>query len=99
MPTQDDILQALSTVIDPEVGLAITDLGLIYDIQIDGGKVAVKMTLTTMGCPLASRLLQEAKEAVERVEGATETRVELVWDPPWNPGMMSDEARARLGIM
>jgi metal-sulfur cluster biosynthetic enzyme len=99
MPTQDDVLQALSSVIDPEIGLAITDLGLIYDIQIEGGKIAVKMTLTTMGCPLASHLIQEAKQAVERVEGATETRVELVWDPPWNPGMMSDEARARLGMM
>ncbi len=99
MPTQDDILQALSTVVDPEVGLAITDLGLIYDIQIEGGKVAVKMTLTTMGCPLASRLIQQAKDVVERVEGTTEARVELVWDPPWNPSMMRDEARARLGIM
>ena len=99
MPTQDDVLQALSTVIDPEIGLAVTDLGLIYDIQIEGGKVAVKMTLTTMGCPLASRLLQEAKDAVGRVQGATEARVELVWDPPWNPSMMSDEARARLGIL
>jgi metal-sulfur cluster biosynthetic enzyme len=99
VPTQDDILQALSTVIDPEIGLAITDLGLVYDIQIEGGKVSVKMTLTTVGCPLASRLVQQAREAIEGVKGTAEARVELVWDPPWNPGMMSEDARIKLGIM
>jgi metal-sulfur cluster biosynthetic enzyme len=99
VPTQDDILQALSTVIDPEIGLAITDLGLVYDIQIEGGKVTVKMTLTTLGCPLANRLVQDAREAVEGVAGITEARVELVWDPPWNPSMMSEDARTKLGIM
>jgi len=99
MPTQENILQALSSVIDPEIGISITDLGLIYDIQIEGGRVGVKMTLTTVGCPLASRLVQQAQEAMEGVEGISEARVELVWDPPWNPSMMTEEARIRLGIM
>lgn len=98
MPTQDDVLKALSTVIDPEIGISITDLGLIYGVQVEGGKVDVKMTLTTVGCPMANRLRQDAQDAVARMEGVTEAQVELIWDPPWNPSMMSEEARMRLGI-
>lgn len=99
MPTRDEALQALSTVIDPEVRISITDLGLIYDVEVEGEKVAVKMTLTTAGCPLASHLRQMAEDAVAGMEGVTEAQVELVWDPPWNPGMISEEAKAKLGIM
>ena len=99
MPTQDDILKALSEVIDPEIGLSITDMGLIYDVQVDGGKVNVKMTLTTMGCPMASQLRQMAEEAATRAEGVTQAQVEIVWDPPWNPSMMTQEARAKLGMV
>ncbi len=99
MPTKDDVMQALSEVIDPEVRLSITDLGLIYDVDVDGGKAYVKMTLTTPGCPMASSLRQMAEDAVAGVNGVTEAVVELVWDPPWNPGMVSEEARAKLGIM
>jgi metal-sulfur cluster biosynthetic enzyme len=98
MPTQDDVLKVLSTVIDPEIAIAITDLGLVYDVEVEGGKVHVKMTLTTMGCPMASHLRQLAEDAVTSMEGVTEAQVELVWDPPWNPTMMSKEARMRLGM-
>jgi metal-sulfur cluster biosynthetic enzyme len=98
MTTQDDIFAALSKVIDPEIGLSITDMGLIYDVEVDGGKVNVKMTLTTMGCPMASHLRQLTEEAVARVKGVTQAQVELVWDPPWNPSMMTKEARLRLGM-
>ncbi|MBU1936811.1 DUF59 domain-containing protein [bacterium] len=99
MPTKDDVMQALSEVIDPEVRLSITDFGLIYDVDVDDGKAHVKMTLTTPGCPMASSLRQMAEDAVAGVNGVTEAVVELVWDPPWNPGMVSEEARAKLGIM
>jgi metal-sulfur cluster biosynthetic enzyme len=99
MPTKDDVMKALSEVIDPEVRLSITDLGLVYDVNVDGGKAHVKMTLTTPGCPMASALRQMAEDAVAAVEGVTKAQVELVWDPPWNPSMVSDEARAKLGIM
>ncbi len=99
MPTKDEIMQALSKVIDPEIRISITDLGLIYDVDVDGGKANVKMTLTTPGCPMASILRQMAEDAVAGVSGVTEALVELVWDPPWNPGMVSEEARAKLGIM
>ncbi len=99
MPTKDDVMKALSKVIDPEISISITDLGLIYDVDIEGGKANVKMTLTTPGCPMASHLRQMAEDAVAGVSGVTEALVELVWDPPWNPGMVSEEARAKLGIM
>ena len=100
MPTKDDIIQALSTVVDPEVRIPITDLGLIYGIEVvEEGKVEVKMTLTTAGCPLASQLRQMAEDAVNEMDGVTEARVDLIWDPPWNPGMISEEAKAKLGIM
>ncbi|RPH92958.1 DUF59 domain-containing protein [candidate division KSB1 bacterium] len=99
MPTSDDIFGALATVIDPELALPITDLGLIYDVQVRGGRVDVKMTLTIVGCPMAGSLTEMARQAVLQVDGVTEARVELVWDPPWSVDMMSDEARMRLGMM
>ena len=99
MPTKDEVMNALSKVIDPEISISITDLGLIYNVEVDGGKANVKMTLTTPGCPMASHLRQMAEDAVAGVSGVTEALVELVWDPPWNPGMVSEEARAKLGIM
>jgi metal-sulfur cluster biosynthetic enzyme len=98
MPTQDDVLKVLSTVIDPEIAVSITDLGLIYDVEVEGGQVHVKMTLTTTGCPMASHLRQLTQDAVASMDDVTEARVELVWDPPWNPNMMSKEVRIRLGM-
>jgi metal-sulfur cluster biosynthetic enzyme len=98
MPTQDDVLKVLSTVIDPEIAVSITDLGLIYDVEVEGGKVHVKMTLTTTGCPMASHLRQLTQDAVASMDDVTDARVELVWDPPWNPNMMSKEVRIRLGM-
>lgn len=99
MPTSDDIFQALARVYDPELALPITDLGLIYDVQVNGDRADVKMTLTTMGCPLAGSLTDMAKQAILEVPGIADANVELVWDPPWSVDMMSDEARMRLGMM
>lgn len=99
MPTHDAIYEALARVYDPELALPITDLGLIYDVQIDGGRVHVKMTLTTMGCPLAGALTENTRRALLETDGVEDANVELVWDPPWSVDMMSDEARMRLGMM
>lgn len=99
MPTHDDVYQALSRVFDPELALPITDLGLIYDVQVNGSRADVKMTLTTMGCPMAGSLTEMVRQAVLQVPGIEEVNAELVWDPPWSVDMMSDEARMRLGMM
>ena len=99
MPTPDDVYQALSRVHDPELALPITDLGLVYDVQVNGNRADVKLTLTTMGCPLAGSLTEMARREILQVPGIEEANVELVWDPPWSVDMMSDEARMRLGMM
>lgn len=87
-PQKDDVLAALKSVIDPEIGINIVDLGLIYDVQVIDGMVGVKMTLTTPGCPLHSYMTEGVRAAVSRVGGVTQCAVMLVWDPPWNPSMM-----------
>jgi metal-sulfur cluster biosynthetic enzyme len=92
-------MEALGTVNDPEIpGLSIVDLGLIYAVEVEGGKVAVRMTVTAPGCPMAQYMAQMAKKAIEEVDGVDEANVEVVFEPPWNPEMMSAEARKRLGF-
>jgi FeS assembly SUF system protein len=93
------IVEALKTVFDPEIPVDIYELGLIYDIDVqEGGAVEVKMTLTAPGCPVAGTLPGDVKNKVENVPGVTSANVELVWDPPWNPSMMSEAARLQLGM-
>ncbi len=99
MPTTEDIYNALASVYDPELGLPVTDLGLVYDVRIEGKTANVKMTLTSMGCPLADTLCDYAKRAILQVEGIEDAKVEIIWDPPWSVDMMSDEARMRLGML
>ena len=99
MPTTDDVYNALAKVYDPELALPITDLGLVYDVQVTGNRADVKMTLTTMGCPMVSSICDMAKRAILDVDGIDEANVEIIWDPPWSVDMMSDEARMRLGLM
>lgn len=96
--TEDVIREALRAVIDPELGVNIVDLGLVYEISIlpEGG-VFVEMTLTTQGCPMSSYLSQMARQAVGGVEGVKAYTVNVVFNPAWNPGMMSDAARRQLG--
>ena len=96
---ENSIVEALKTVFDPEIPVDIYELGLIYDLDIDNsGNVAVKMTLTAPGCPVAGSLPIEVKNKVESVPGVTSADVELVWDPAWNPSMMSEAARLQLGM-
>jgi metal-sulfur cluster biosynthetic enzyme len=99
MPTPEEVYEALSKVYDPELALPITDLGLVYDVQVNGSHADVKITLTTMGCPMADSLTEYTKRAVLEVAGIEDASVELVWDPPWSVDMMSDEARMRLGML
>jgi metal-sulfur cluster biosynthetic enzyme len=99
MPTPDEVYSALAKVYDPELALPVTDLGLVYDIQVNESRADVKMTLTTMGCPMAGTLTEYAKRAVLEVPGITEANIELIWDPPWSVDMMSDEARMHLGML
>ncbi|BDG59610.1 metal-sulfur cluster assembly factor [Caldinitratiruptor microaerophilus] len=94
----EDVRQALRNVIDPEVGLSVIDLGLVYDIDIqEDGSVRVKMTLTTPGCPMSGSLPRVAEYALARVPGVTNAEVELVWDPPWSPDRITEEGRRLLG--
>lgn len=93
MPTEEQIREALKAVKDPEIGENIVDLGLVYDVEIDGGQVKVEMTLTSMGCPVAGEIVRQATEAAQSVEGVDEADVQLVWSPPWRPEMMSEELR------
>ncbi len=96
---ENEIVEALKTVFDPEIPVNIYELGLIYDIDIQAeGVVQVKMTLTSPGCPVAGSLPGEVKDKVAGVPGVTSVDVELVWDPTWNPSMMSEAARLELGM-
>lgn len=97
MVQKDAVLQALKTVIDPELGVNVVDLGLIYDVHVAGDAVDVTMTLTTPGCPLHAAIARGAQTAVRNVPGIEQATVNVVWDPPWTPERMSPEARARLG--
>jgi FeS assembly SUF system protein len=96
---EEGIVEALKTVYDPEIPVNIYELGLIYDLHVEpDGKVQVKMTLTSPGCPVAGTLPGEVKDRTESVPGVTSAEVEVVWDPVWNPSMMSEAARLQLGM-
>ena len=95
---ESDVRQALQTVQDPEAGMSVVDLGLVYGIEVEPGKVRVAMTMTSPACPAAAYLVDEAAAAIRAVAPAdADVQVELVWDPPWTPERMSEEARARFG--
>jgi FeS assembly SUF system protein len=96
---ENGIVEALKTIYDPEIPVNIYELGLIYDIDLqENGAVKVKMTLTAPGCPVAGSLPGEVQAKVEGAPGVTSAEVELVWDPAWNPSMMSEAARLELGM-
>lgn len=98
-PTQDAIRTALDAVMDPELHISITSMGLVYDIVVDAdGTVHITMTLTTIGCPLFDTIHDAIRTAVMAVPGATGVDVDLVFDPPWTPDMMSPETRAEVGL-
>ena len=96
--TKEKVLEALSNVYDPEIPIDIVNLGLVYDVEIDGDVVNLKMTMTSPGCPSAREIILESQTLVSELDEVKEATVEVVWDPPWTPEKMSDEARASMGI-
>ena len=96
---EDVLVEAMRTVYDPEIPVNVYDLGLVYDVsQAENGDVAIKMTLTAPGCPVAGELPGWVADAVAAVDGVGEVEVALVWDPPWSPDRMSDDAKLALGF-
>ena len=97
---EQEIIMKLKTCFDPEIPVDIWELGLIYDINIDDdGNTYVKMTLTSPHCPVAGTLPPEVKEKVKSVSGVKDVYLDLVWEPPWNMSMMSDEGKLELGFL
>jgi FeS assembly SUF system protein len=96
----EKIIEALRTVYDPEIPVNIFELGLIYKIDVeDDNRVKLDMTLTSPHCPVAEILPEEVRQKVHAVDGVVDAEVEIVWEPPWNPSMMSEEAQLELGFM
>ena len=95
---KEQVLEVLKEVHDPELGVNIVDLGLVYGVEIDGGTVHITYTLTTMGCPIGPLIEAEMKQFLSGVEGISEVNAEMVLRPAWTPEMMSDEAKAALGF-
>ena len=96
----DDVLAALKTVIDPELGINIVDLGLVYHAARNAHGIDIALTMTTPACPLGEMMTEEIKLVLhDRFPDTPDVRVELVWDPPWNQGMMTEAAKLQLGLM
>lgn len=95
----DGVIDALKAIFDPEIPVNIYDLGLIYDVEIEEGHAKVTMTLTTPHCPVAESMPAEVELRVGAVPGVGSAEVNLVWDPPWDPQKMSDEAKLELGML
>ena len=99
VPSNEDVMEALRSVYDPELGINIVDLGLVYDVRVDEhGDVDIEYTLTTMGCPIGPLIEDQIRALLAQVPGVREVRPEMVLRPAWSPEMMSDEAKAALGI-
>ena len=95
---KEDIISALKTVFDPEIPVNIWDMGLVYDIKIDGNNVTITMTLTSPTCPMMDELMAQVKNAVSGVAGVENVDVNLVWEPAWDLSRMSDAARIELDL-
>jgi metal-sulfur cluster biosynthetic enzyme len=98
MPTKDEVIDALRQVEDPELGMDIVDLGLLYDVEVQGPRVKVTHSLTSMGCPVGPMIQEDIHRVTSEIEGVEDVDVELTWDPPWSPERMSDDAKFILGI-
>ena len=98
MKLKEKVIEEIKKIYDPEIPVNIYELGLIYDINVDGKNISVKMTLTTPNCPVAESLPKEVKEGAMQVEGIEDVDLELVWDPPWNKDMMSEAAKLELNL-
>ncbi len=98
MATREDVVEALRQVEDPELGMDIVDLGLMYDVEVEGPKVKVVYTLTSMGCPVGPMIDEQIGQVTRELPGVEEVETELTWDPPWSPEKMSDDAKFILGF-
>ena len=98
MVTKEDVTEALRGVEDPELGMDIVELGLLYDVEVDGPNVKVVHSLTSMGCPAGPLIQQNIEEVVRSLPEVEEVETELTWDPPWTPDKMSDDAKFILGF-
>lgn len=96
---RDQVIEALRDVYDPEIPVNIYEIGLVYEVDVnDDGSVRILMTLTSPTCPVAESLPPEVEQRVSEVDGVTSARVEITWDPPWDPDMMSEAAKLELGL-
>jgi metal-sulfur cluster biosynthetic enzyme len=98
-PTPGEILEAIKVVVDPEIGISIVDLGLVYDVVVEDGVAKVTYTLTSMGCPVGPLIEQQMQQVLSLLPGLEGTEFNMVFRPPWDPQMMSDEAKAALGYL
>ena len=99
MVSQDQVLQKLRTCLDPELGVNIVDLGLVYGVNIEDTRVSVLMTLTTPGCPLDSYFVRDITDKLKKIKGINDVSVELTFEPPWTPTKMSEESKDILGLV
>ncbi len=98
MVTKDDVIEALRQVEDPELGMDIVDLGLLYDVEVEDANVKVIHSLTSMGCPAGQMIQEDIHSVASALPGVEKVEIDLVWDPPWTPERMSDDAKFILGF-
>jgi metal-sulfur cluster biosynthetic enzyme len=98
VPSRDEVIEALRQVEDPELGMDIVDLGLLYDVEVEGPKVKVTHSLTSMGCPVGPLIQEDIDRVARELPGVEDVDIELTWDPPWSPERMSDDAKFILGF-
>jgi metal-sulfur cluster biosynthetic enzyme len=97
-PSVEEVTEALTNVIDPELGLDFVELGLVYDVSVDAGEVDITFTLTTPACPIGPQVTEQMKEFVAEVDGVTSVETHMVFTPPWSPDRMSEDAKFALGF-
>jgi len=98
MPTVEEVEEALTNVIDPELGLDFVELGLVYDIEVDGATVDITFTLTTPACPIGPQVSEQMKEFVGELDGVESVNPHMIFTPPWSPERMSEDAKFALGF-
>ena len=96
--TREHVLEALKDVFDPEIPVNVVDLGLVYDVNVEDGDIDIKMTLTFAGCGMGPYIAQQAEWRLAELEGAEDINVEMVYDPPWTPDMISEDGKKSLGL-
>ena len=95
---QEEVIEALKNVYDPEIPINVVDLGLIYDVQVNEGNIFIQMTLTAPGCGMGPMIAQQAEWAISEVDGVEDVQVEMTFDPPWSPELISEDGKKLLGL-